>query len=451
MGSIKSAIAMSVAILVVGHACAEVTDSEAKALGTTLTAFGADPKASADGLVSAYTGEPIKPPASYKEGSGRYPDPFSGEKPVVSITQKNMAEYSDKLTEGTKELLKRYPDFRVDVFPSHRTMVYPQWVLEKTKELARTASLSSDNLNVENAWGGIPFPIPKRGAEVIWNFTLAYTHFSHDGLNSAFLVDSSGNATEVGRNRVMAYSAYYDPAAKPDKWYRKWTTTFVGPPSSVGQKILEWLPLNYQHDDETIYAYTPGLRRVRLAPELTYDTPVSFIGGAELGDEVNLWDGKMDRFDWKIVGKREMIIPYNTYRFHFETPLSQMLGKHFISPDALRWEVHRVWVVQADLKPSARHVVLRRTYYVDEDSWAIVATDAYDHSGNIYRAGFGPHFVPYGSVPNQPFLNQFIYDFSKGNYSMAGIETPSGFYKVLPDVPFKSGLTPDALAGAGVR
>ena len=154
MGLIKSAIAMSVAILVVGHACAEVTDSEAKALGTTLTAFGADPKASADGLVPAYTGEPIKPTASYKEGSGRFPDPFSSEKPVVSITQKNMAEYSDKLTEGTKELLKRYPDFRVDVFPSHRTMVYPQRVLETTKELARAASpTGSDNLKVEERLG----------------------------------------------------------------------------------------------------------------------------------------------------------------------------------------------------------------------------------------------------------------------------------------------------------
>jgi hypothetical protein len=118
---------MSVAILVVGHACAEVTDSEAKALGTTLTAFGADPKASADGLVPAYTGEPIKPPASYQAGSGRYPDPFSSEKPVVSITQKNMAEYSDKLTESTKELLKRYSDLhRIQALMEVST-VYVRW------------------------------------------------------------------------------------------------------------------------------------------------------------------------------------------------------------------------------------------------------------------------------------------------------------------------------------
>ncbi|MFM0394970.1 DUF1329 domain-containing protein [Paraburkholderia phytofirmans] len=451
MRLIKTALAVSVALIGLGQAFAGVSEEEAKALGTTLTAFGADPNASKDGLVPAYTGELVKAPANYNEGSGRYPDPFASEKPIFSVTQKNMAEYADKLTDGAQTLLKRYPDFRIDVYPSHRTMVYPEAVLRKTKELARTASLSEDNLRVENAWGGIPFPIPKRGAEIIWNHALAFTNVTHEALGSGYLVDSAGNTTNVGTNRILYYNPYYDPAAKPGEWAIKFVATFTGPPSSVGQKVMEYVPLDYKNKDQPIYFYTPGLRRVRLAPDLTYDTPSAAYGGAVLGDEVNMFFGKLDRFDYKIVGKKEMIVPYNTYKLHFDTPPDQMLKPHFLSPDAVRWEVHRVWVVEATLKPGARHVIKKRLYYVDEDLWSIVALDSYDASGSLYRSGFAAPYVRYGKNPDQSALTFSFYDFSKGNYMIGGVETPSGYFKNLPDTSFATQLTPDAMAGSGVR
>jgi Protein of unknown function (DUF1329) len=451
MRFIQSVIATAVVAVCGAHAYGKASDEDVNKLGTTLTAFGADPSASKDGLVPAYTGQLPPAPAGFKEETGRYPDPYANEKPLFSITQSNMGQYSDKLTEGAKALLKRYSDYRIDVYPSHRSMVYPKEVLAKTKEVAKTATLTDDDLSVVDAWGGIPFPIPKTGAEVIWNHNLTYGQPGRVQLQSGYLIDTTGAVTAVGDLRTSYYYPYYDADAKPGTWYKQLIAEFAGPPSSVGQKVLQESPLDYKKYDNTFYFYTPGLRRVRLAPELTYDTPSSAYGGAILGDEPYMFDGKMDRFDWKLVGKKEMIIPYNSYKLEFETPTDKMFTKHFLNPDAVRWEVHRVWVVEATLKPGARHVMAKRTFYVDEDTWAAAAQDGFDHAGNIYRAGFDYPWVQYGSNPGSTNSTFSYNDFSKGNYVLSNVIGPNGYFRIVSPDRFKTKLTPDAMAGSGVR
>lgn len=168
--------AAGVVTLHVAGAIAAVTAEEAKQLGTTLTAFGAEKAASADGAIPEYAGGLTKPPADFVPNSGKWPDPFKDEKPLLSVNAANMAQYADQLTPGVQALLQRFPDYRLDVYPTHRTMHYPQWVLDNTAKNATSAKLVGkiEGDGVEGAFGGIPFPIPKSGYEVMWNAQLPF-------------------------------------------------------------------------------------------------------------------------------------------------------------------------------------------------------------------------------------------------------------------------------------
>lgn len=152
---------------------AGVTADEAAKLKSTLTPFGAEKAGNKDGSIPAWTGGLTKVPAGYEPGSAR-PDPFPDEKPVVQISAKNLEQYKDKLSEGTQTMLRQHPSYRLDVYPTHRTAAAPQWVYDNTFQNATRAKTTAGGNSVENAYGGIPFPIPKSGAEVMWNHLLRW-------------------------------------------------------------------------------------------------------------------------------------------------------------------------------------------------------------------------------------------------------------------------------------
>jgi len=175
------------------HGFAAVSLEEAAKLGTTLTLFGAEMAGNKDGTIPAYTGGLTRPPASYKLGSGIRTDPFAGETPLFSINAQNMSQYDDKLTEGTKAIMKRFPTFRIDVYKTHRTVAYPDFVIRNTAKNAVKAMTANDGLSVGGARAGIPFPIPKDGHEVMWNHLLSYKGRATRVQFDAYLVDQVGN------------------------------------------------------------------------------------------------------------------------------------------------------------------------------------------------------------------------------------------------------------------
>ena len=125
---------------------------------------------------------------------------------------------------------------------------------------------------------------------------------------------------------------------------------------------------------------------MKLAPDIAYDTPSPVTSGMTTYDDSFMYNGKMDRYDFKLVGKKEIVVPYNDYKLVYNTKIDDVLKPKFVNPDAVRWELHRVWVVEATLKPDSRHIYAKRRFYIDEDTWIAVATDAYDARGNYFRA-----------------------------------------------------------------
>jgi len=430
------------------QALAEVSADEAKQLGTTLTWWGAQMAANKDGSIPAYTGGLTKGPevAPNAKGFTVYPDPFAGEKPTLRITGQNVAQYADKLTEGQKALLKKYPDYFIDVYPTHRTTTYPDSIKAATVRNATQCKTINAGIGLEQACrGGIPFPVPKSGYEVMWNKLIAYQKAEYH-ISMNYAVDPTGRVVLSSRVRTYSDKPYYRDVDEKSR-FGVLISNYEDPPRLSGQMNGIYDYLDPDKNPRLAFGYTPGQRRVRMAPELAYDTPLAPTGGAQFNDDIYLFLGKMDRFDFKLIGKKEMFIPSNAYKFYL-SKAEPAHKPHFIDPELVRWELRRVWVVEGTLKQGERHAYSKRTYYLDEDSQLNGMVDTWDQGGALFRSGFMPAIqmwdqgLTYGT-------SYVIYDFVKNMYSTGAFSNGEGVKWVDP-IPERE-LTPDALVNKAVR
>jgi hypothetical protein len=440
------------ALAAAGIAHAAVTPDEAKQLGATLTAAGAEKAANKEGTIPEYTGGMTTVPANYVKGSNR-PDPFAGDKPRLVVTGKNLQGMDDKLTAGTRELLKRFPSFRLDVYPTHRPVVMPKFYLDNTAKNATRAKAVDGGVGVEGALAGVPFPIPKTGFEVMWNHLLRYQGRAFTTRFESWNVDASGvsslaTAGEITEEFPLSDAKITEPAKQDEVFFRT-KLAYSAPARRAGEALMAFDAVNPAAQPRRVWQYLPGQRRVKLAPDVAYDTPNPGAAGASTYDDAWVFNGALDRFEFKLVGKKEMIVPYNHYKLFAATKVDEVVKPNHLNPDYSRWELHRVWVVEATLKAGKRHIYGKRVFYIDEDSWVAVASDQYDARGQLYRSSFDHMIFAYDAQATYTG-NHVIYDFVSGAYNLTGMSGPYGGVKYID--PLKpSQWSSEALSGAGVR
>jgi hypothetical protein len=439
-----------VAAAAAAAANAAITPDEAKALGTSLTAIGAEQAGNKDGTIPAYSGGLTTPPAGFKAGGSTRPNPFAGEKPRMSIDAKNMAGEADKLTEGTKALMQKYPNFRIDVYPTHRSVAFPKYVTENTGKIALTAKTTNNGRSIEGAHAGFPFPIPKTGYEAMWNHLVRFNGQAYEAKYRNLSVDANGHVSLSTAGTSVEEYPYWDPSKKDaSDVYWRIKLTYSDPARRAGEALMIVDPLDMGQKDRRAWTYLPGQRRTKVAPDLAFDTPNPGTSGGTTFDDTFIFNGSMDRFDFKLVGKKEMYIPYNDYAALYDVKQDDLLKPNFMNPDIVRWELHRVWVVEAKLREGKRHVYSKRVFYLDEDSWAAVASDEYDARGQLYRSGFA-FMTPSYDIP-APYTDMFAdYDFVSRAYSVTGFTGESGGVRQIKPLPERE-WTADALAGSGIR
>jgi hypothetical protein len=378
------------------------------ALKSTLTPFGGLRAGNAEGTIPAWTGEIIPLPADYRPGTPR-PDPFASEAPLFSITSANLPTYKDKLPKGAIYLLQTYPDYRMDVYPTHRTAVAPQYIYDYTYKNASTAQLSPDGNNLSGAYGGIPFPIPANGKQVIWNHILRWTGTTTVDSSGTYQVTSAGEIVERNYATITTQFPYYfkDGESQFDGTYLVEQIEDTAPANMEGTGVLVRVQVNPLLEPPRGWVYLLGQRRVREAPQLQYDTPIDSAGGVIQWDEAAMFNGALDEYDCKIIGKQEMYVPYNCSKTWL-TPIHQVLGPQHVNPEVSRWELHRVWVVEMTLAAGKRNQDARRVAYVDEDSWMILAMDIYDANDTLWKY----HYVVATICPDIPA-------FATGTYFIA--------------------------------
>ncbi|MDG9924718.1 MULTISPECIES: DUF1329 domain-containing protein [unclassified Pseudomonas] len=452
MKFVHTVLAASLTLAIVGQASAAVSADEAAKLGTSLTLVGAEIAGNADGSIPAYEGGLTQAPASFKAGDSVRPDPFAGEKPLLVIDGKNVEQYKDQLSATTVELAKRFPSFRVELFPTHRSVAMPQAVLDNSLKNATGAKALEGGQAIDNVLPGVPFPIPQSGAEAMWNFLLRYQGVTINSKYDSWNVDAAGVASLATTGQAyISYPIYQDmnkPIGATDTYYQM-KLYYTGPARRAGEAIMLRDAANPLEQPRRAWQYLPGVRRVKLAPSLAYDTPNPGTAGAGTYDDVFVFNGALDRFDWKLVGKQEMIVPYNTYRLTYAPEAKAITTANHVAPELVRWEKHRVWVVEGTLKQGARHIYAKRRFYLDEDSWVALASDQYDARGQLYRGSFAFLSQSYDkTVPDStPFM---IYDLVGGTYNINGVVGPYGGIRYI-DALAKAQWAPESLAGAGIR
>ena len=446
-----SALALS---LLASSVMAAVSPEEVAKLGTSLTPLGAEVAGNADGTIPAWNGGLATDAAPLK--NGHLTNPFKDEQPKFVITAQNADQYKDKLTAGQMAMFQRYPDtYKIRVFPSHRTTAVPDAIYEAAKKSAANTELVEGGNGVSNFTDSryYAFPIPQDGLEVMWNHITRYRGGNVRRNITQATPQTNGSYTMVHFEDEVAFPSEMtdlDPErAKNALLFFKQRVT--APSRLAGNVLLVHDSLDQVKEPRQAWIYNAGQRRVRRAPQVSYDGPGTAADGMRTSDQLDMFNGALDRYNWKLVGKKELYIPYNSYRL--DSPnlkYSDIIKAGHINQDLTRYELHRVWHVEATLKEGERHIYAKRDFYIDEDTWQAAVIDHYDGRGNLWRVAES-HAQYYYDNQVPWYTLEASYDLQSGRYLALGMKNEERRAYEFGFPVTESEFTPAALRQSGIR
>lgn len=442
-------------LVCLSNAMAAVTPQEAEQLGVSLTPLGGDKAANAAGTIPAWSGGITQPPAGYAGAGRHHVDPFPDDQPLFTITKANLQQYQSNLTAGQIALFKAYPDsFQIPVYQSRRSASAPQWVYDNTRRNATEAKLLKDGNGFSGGYGGIPFPIAQNGVEALWNHIVRYrgTYAVRQSSDASVQRNGSFGLVTVRQEALFNYYQQNGSVADLDNLLFYYMAETKAPARLAGGALLVHEPLDQVEQARQAWAYASGQRRVRRAPNVAYDTPLTTADNLMTADDKDMFNGAPDRYDWQLLGKREIYIPYNNYRLSSpDVKYDQLIKPGHLDPQFTRYELHRVWVVEGKLKAGARHVYAKRTLYLDEDSWQVAAVDQYDSRGELWRVSLA-YLKNYYELPTTWSALDVFHDLQSGRYYVQNLDNEErGTSDFSQPVPESSHFSVATLRRLGTR
>ena len=442
-------LSSTLCLLAAGRAA--IAPADVDRLGRSLTPLGGEKAGNADGTIPAWEGGVTTPPAGYQVGM-HHPDPFGGDRVQFTITGANADQYANRLTAGHLALLKTYDTYQMPVYVTRRSASNPQRIYDATRQNATTAQLTEGGNGVSGSVVGVPFPLPQSGLEVIWNHLTRYRGVaaSRTIAQAAPQRNGSYQLVDFEDEFLFNYTREGITEADLDNVLIYFKQAVTAPARLAGSILVVHETMDQVKEPRRAWLYNTGQRRVRRAPNVAYDNPGTAADGMRTSDQFDMFNGAPDRYEWKLVGKRELYVPYNSYRLHSgDLKFSDILKPLHINQDLTRYELHRVWVVDATLKPGTSHVYSRRTFYIDEDSWQVLAVDQYDGRGQLWRVSEA-HCINYYDAQIFWSTLEVHTDLQAGRYLAIGLDNERPMYKFgISRSP--QDYTPGALRQEGVR
>jgi hypothetical protein len=436
MRTLSAALGLVAMIGLSGPLAAKVTKEEADQLGKTLTPVGAEKAGNKEGTIPEWT-----PGKKAGPLSGEFPKnpAIDSQQPLFTISKANLGQYEDKLTEGHKYLLRSYDSYKMNVYPSHRVAAWPDEIYKATYENALSCEMIGTD-NPDNCKIGFPFPIPKTGAEPIWNHKIKWRGEAVTRYNNQMIVQTNGEfqLTKTIEDVVFGYASIQNPIplTKNSGEFLRYLSRTVAPPRVAGTYILVHEKAGTGAEGRQAWLYTPALKRIRRAPTVCCDNPYEGTDGHQFYDQVDMFNGVLERYNWKLLGKKEMYIGYNGHKLAGPSvKFKDIAAPKHINQNLPRYELHRVWVVEATIKPGTSHTFTKRVMYVDEDGWNIVAVDDYDKRGNLYQFQEG-HYIWASNIMAGTTIPEIIYHFNSGRYfvtAMANEDKPNDLSVKFPN------------------
>ena len=434
---------------------AKVAPDEAAQLGSNLTPLGAEQAGNADGSIPAWTGG-LPTNAGAVDGQGFLADPFASEQLLFTITAANAEQYQDKLSAGQLAMFKRYPDsYKIPVYPTHRSAALPDAIYAA----AKTSALNTEGVDGGNGLKGFSdsryyaFPLPKSGVEVVWNHSTRYRGGNIKRLMTRVQPQTNGAFSMIHFEDELSYPGELSDLnmGKADNILFYFIQRVTAPSRLAGNVLLVHETIDQVKEPRMAWLYNAGQRRVRRAPQVSYDGPATAADGLGTSDNYDMFNGAPDRYTWELVGKKEMYIPYNSYKLDSpQLKYGDILKAGHIDQDLTRYELHRVWEVVAKLKSGERHIYATRHMYFDEDSWQLALVDHYDGRGALWRVGEG-HMQQYYHKQVPGYTAEALYDLVAGRYSVVGLKNEEKRSIEFGYQTTASSYTPAALRQAGVR
>ncbi len=414
------------------HLAAKISADEANRLGQDLTPIGAEKAGNKDGSIPAWTGGITKAPSGFEPGM-HHLDPFADDKILFTIDKTNLDKYKEYLSPGQVALFNTYPDtFKMNIYPTRRSASYPQYVYDATKKYATTSELVEGGNGIKNTAVGVPFPIPKDGLEAIWNHLLRYRGLAMERYAGQAAPTASGTYNYVGFKEQLLVE-YSNPNATPEQLQEsnilfKFKQKVTEPARLAGTALLVHETMDQILTPRQAWTYNSGQRRVRRAPNVAYDAPGTASDSLRTTDDFDMFNGSPNRYDWSLKGKQELYIPYNSYKLHSDKlEYDDIIKAGHINPEHVRYEKHRVWVVEANLKEGTRHIYKKRVFYIDEDSWQVHVAESYDNRDQMYRVALS-HGLNYYEVPTHWSTLDVYHDLNSRRYIAIGLDNQEKMY-----------------------
>ena len=419
----KAAIAAALALSVTA-AVAAVPESELARLDSDLTPMGSERAGNAAGTIPEWTGGYSRSSEDHT-GVTHLSDPFPDDQIKFTITAANVDQYAANLSPGQIALFKKYPDtYKMNVYETRRTVALPDDVYAKIRQNGSTASLVNDGNGVVDFEVAHAFPIPQGVYEVLWNHLTRFRGGTAQRTYVQVPVQGNGAYVPVQITDTFTWPDFLVGGKDPQKDRNVliyFTYAIHSPPQLTGTVLLVHETVDQVSDARRAWLYNAGQRRVRRAPQVAYDGPGQGSDGTRTADDFDMFNGAPDRYNWKLVGKKEMYVPYNSYRMHSPSvSYKDLHGKGHMNQDYARYELHRVWEVEATLAEGKRHIYAKRVFFLDEDSWQIQIKDQYDGQGQLWRVGEA-HAIQYYTIDVPWITNETLMDLNDGRYLTLGL------------------------------
>ncbi|QOL26341.1 DUF1329 domain-containing protein [Thalassotalea sp. LPB0316] len=431
---------------------AKVSPQEAAKLGSELTYIGAEKAGNAAGTIPAYTGGLTSTNTPKSEDSGRPNNPFPNDKVLFTITNSNLDQYKANLSPGQIAMFEKYPSYRMPVYQTRRTAAYPASLHSVIKKNAENAELIQGGNGLANFDTTIPFAIPQNANEVIWNHITRYRGGSARRFLTTIPAQADGSFVPVKMNDQLVWPEFLDggrDAKKDDNILFYYLQVITAPARLTGTALMVHETIDQVSEARKAWVYNAGQRRVRRAPNVSYDGPAAGTDGLRTSDNYDMYNGAPDRYDWKLVGKKELYIPYNSYQLmDTSAKYKDLIQAGHLNPDYLRYELHRVWEVEGTLKEGARHIYAKRTLFIDEDTWGASVIDHYDGRGDLWRVAEA-HNVQFYDVDTPWMVAEALYDLNSGRYITTGLSNEEPKFMVWGEKNSRKAFSTSALRRIG--
>ncbi|RUO21744.1 DUF1329 domain-containing protein [Aliidiomarina haloalkalitolerans] len=428
---------------------AAVSQEEAARLGQDLTPLGAERAGNADGTIPEWTGGYSRP----GEDVNRPQNPFPDDRPLFTITRENLNDHRDRLSPGQIAMFERYDTFKMHIYETRRTAAYPQDIYDIVRKNAENARLVEGGSGLVGFEGYVPFPIPNSGLEVIWNHLTRYRGGAVQRTVGQFPVQANGRFEMVRLREQLVWPEHLEGGRTDadDNILFYFLQEVLAPARLTGTVLLVHDTIDQVKESRRAWLYNAGQRRVRRAPNVAYDGPGTASDGLRTSDGLDIFNGAPDKYEWKLVGKKEMYIPYNNYKLMDPSlKYTDIIMPGHLNPEHLRYELHRVWVVEATVKDGERHIYAQRNFFIDEDTWTASVVDHYDGRGELWRVAEAYNAQFYGS--DVPWMAaEALYDLNNGRYIALGLANEEGDFIDFNITPRRQDFTQQALRRMGIR